>query len=107
MELIDADLVARVLVDDDQHAFGELVRRHQSTVRGMLRQLTQTDAALADDLAQETFLRAFVEKPVFPRGFIGSHIIAFERTRGGAKNLSASMRNNFKPSKILRLSIPL
>src|SRR5207237_7838691 len=25
----------------------------------MLRQLTQTDAALADDLAQETFLRAY------------------------------------------------
>ena len=59
MELTDADLVARVLVDDDQHAFGELVRRHQSTVRGLLRQLTRTDVALADDLAQETFLRAY------------------------------------------------
>ena len=59
MELTDADLVARVLVDDDQHAFGELVRRHQSAVRGMLRQLTRTDVALADDLAQETFVRAF------------------------------------------------
>ena len=59
MELTDADLVTRVLVDDDQHAFGELVRRHQSTVRGLLRQLTRTDFALADDLAQETFLRAY------------------------------------------------
>ncbi len=59
MELTDADLVARILVDDDQHAFGELVRRHQSTVRGLLRQLTRTDLALADDLAQETFLRAY------------------------------------------------
>jgi RNA polymerase sigma factor (sigma-70 family) len=59
VELTDADLVARVLVDDDQHAFGELVRRHQSTVRGLLRQLTRTDLALADDLAQETFLRAY------------------------------------------------
>jgi len=36
-----------------------LVRRHQSSVRGMLRQLTRTDAAFADDLAQETFLRAY------------------------------------------------
>ena len=52
MELTDADLVARVLIDDDQHAFGELVRRHQSSVRGLLRQLTRTDVALADDLAQ-------------------------------------------------------
>jgi RNA polymerase sigma-70 factor (ECF subfamily) len=59
VELTDADLVARVLVDDDQHAFGELVRRHQSTVRGLLRHLTRTDVALADDLAQETFIRAY------------------------------------------------
>ena len=59
MELTDADLITRVLVDDDQHAFGELVRRHQSAVRGLLRQLTRTDVALADDLAQETFLRAY------------------------------------------------
>jgi len=35
------------------------VRRHQSAVRGLLRQLTRGDAALADDLAQETFLKAF------------------------------------------------
>lgn len=59
MELTDADLLARVLVDGDQHAFGELVRRHQSAVRGLLRQLTRTDVALADDLAQESFLRAY------------------------------------------------
>ena len=59
MELTDADLVTRVLVDDDQHAFGELVRRHQSSVRGLLRQLTRADAALADDLAQEAFVRAY------------------------------------------------
>ena len=59
MELTDADLVTRVLVDEDQHAFGELVRRHQSAVRGLLRQLTRTDVASADDLAQETFLRAY------------------------------------------------
>jgi RNA polymerase sigma-70 factor, ECF subfamily len=59
VELTDADLIARVLVDDDQHAFGELVRRHQSAVRGLLRQLTRTDLALADDLAQDTFVRAY------------------------------------------------
>ena len=59
MELTDADLVARVLVDDDQHAFGELVRRHQSSVRGLLRQLSRNDLALADDLAQDAFVRAY------------------------------------------------
>jgi RNA polymerase sigma factor (sigma-70 family) len=57
--LTDAELVARVLVDDDHHAFAELVRNHQSIVRGLLRQLTGNDIALADDLAQETFLRAY------------------------------------------------
>jgi RNA polymerase sigma-70 factor (ECF subfamily) len=57
--LNDADLVARVLVDDDHHAFAELVRNHQSAVRGLLRQLTRSDVALADDLAQEAFLRAY------------------------------------------------
>jgi RNA polymerase sigma factor (sigma-70 family) len=57
--LTDADLVARVILEDDHHAFAELVRGHQSAVRGLLRQLTRADLALADDLAQETFLRAY------------------------------------------------
>jgi RNA polymerase sigma-70 factor (ECF subfamily) len=59
VELTDAQLVSRTLVDDDHHAFAELVRNHQSTVRGLLRQLTSSDTSLADDLAQETFLRAY------------------------------------------------
>lgn len=41
----------------DAHAFTALVRRHQSAVRGFLRRLTG-DNGLADDLAQETFLKA-------------------------------------------------
>jgi RNA polymerase sigma-70 factor (ECF subfamily) len=57
--LSDADLVSRVLLDDDHHAFAELVRNHQSPVRGLLRNLTRGDVAAADDLAQETFLRAY------------------------------------------------
>ena len=59
MPLSDADLVARVLLDDDHHAFAELVRNHQSPVRGLLRNLTRGDLTAADDLAQETFLRAY------------------------------------------------
>src|SRR5438067_13938838 len=55
----DAQLIARVLVKDDRHAFGELVRRHQSAVRACLRKLTAGNHALADDLAQETFLLAY------------------------------------------------
>jgi RNA polymerase sigma-70 factor (ECF subfamily) len=55
----DAQLIARVLVQDDRHAFSELVRRYQSTIRATLRRLTAGNHALADDLAQETFLLAY------------------------------------------------
>jgi RNA polymerase sigma-70 factor (ECF subfamily) len=55
----DAELIARVVVRDDRHAFSELVRRHQSAVRTTLRRLTSGNHALADDLAQETFMLAY------------------------------------------------
>jgi RNA polymerase sigma-70 factor (ECF subfamily) len=55
----DAALIARALLDGDRHAFGELVRRHQSAVRAHLRKLTGGNVALADDLAQETFIQAY------------------------------------------------
>ena len=55
----DAPLIARVVADDDHHAFATLVRRHQSAVRGFLLRLCCGDGALADDVAQETFLRAY------------------------------------------------
>jgi len=42
----------------DSHAFGELVRRHQSQVRNFLRKLSR-DYVLADDLAQDAFLHAW------------------------------------------------
>src|SRR5512144_930205 len=58
-EVTDAMLIARVVVHDDRHAFAELVRRHQSMLRATLRRLTAGNHALADDLAQETFLLAY------------------------------------------------
>ena len=59
MNLPDAELIARVLADDDRAAFAALIHRHQSAVRGFLRQLTRGDHALADDLSQETFIWAY------------------------------------------------
>lgn len=59
MAFSDADLIARALLQEDQNAFGELVRRHQSPVRGFLQKLARGDAHLADDLAQQTFIRAW------------------------------------------------
>lgn len=58
MPLSDEELVARFLVSRSHEAFAELVERHQSRVRGFLRQLTG-DPALADDIAQDTFLRTW------------------------------------------------
>jgi len=58
-EVTDAQLIARCLVQDDRHAFAALVRRHQSGVRACLRKLTAGNHALADDLAQETFVNAW------------------------------------------------
>ena len=55
----DAELILSVLERDDRNAFAQLVNRHQSRVRTLLRRLTKGDAALADDLAQETFVLAW------------------------------------------------
>ncbi len=62
---IDHGLVKRVLLRDDRQAFEQLVRRHQGYVRAQLRHLCNGDAALADDLAQETFLQAWRKLDLF------------------------------------------
>jgi RNA polymerase sigma factor (sigma-70 family) len=55
----DAALVRAVQASDDRAAFAELVRRHQSAVRTVLRRLARGDQGLADDLAQDTFVLAW------------------------------------------------
>jgi RNA polymerase sigma factor (sigma-70 family) len=55
--LHDVELCAHVLTGE-RRAFGELVRRHGSGVRGLLRRMG-AQPALADDLAQDAFLTAF------------------------------------------------
>ncbi len=52
-------LIQRVQLKDDRQAFSQLVRLHQSKVRFTLLQLTNGQDALADDLAQETFIKAY------------------------------------------------
>lgn len=56
---IDAVLVRRAVRDGDASAFEMLVRRHQGMVRAQLRRLLGDHWALADDLAQETFVLAW------------------------------------------------
>ena len=88
MSFTDADLIARVLSREDQNAFGELVRRHQSPVRAFLARMTRGDSHLADDLAQETFLKAWQKLKTF-RGDAKFSTwlfgIAFNEFRGSAR----------------------
>jgi RNA polymerase sigma-70 factor (ECF subfamily) len=74
-ESSDEALVARVVAGGDTAAFETLVRRHQSKVRNWLRQLTR-DPARADDLAQETFIRAWQSLRTFEgRGKFASWVM--------------------------------
>lgn len=52
-------LVQRCQTGKDASAFDQLVRLHQSALRYSLRQLTGWDEDLADDIAQDTLLRAY------------------------------------------------
>lgn len=57
--ITDNELITRVIAKGDHHAFSELVKRHQSTLRASLRKMTGGQIELADDVAQETFILAW------------------------------------------------
>ena len=56
----DISLVAQVAVLGNKRAFDELVRRYQSPVRRFFLHQTLGDEQLSDDLAQDTFIKAYV-----------------------------------------------
>lgn len=64
----EIDWLARQAAAGDPAAFGVLVRTHQSKLRGFLLRLTKGNAALADDLAQESFLEAWRKISQFASG---------------------------------------
>ena len=55
----DISLVAQVAVFGNGRAFDELVRRYQSSVRRFFLNQTLGDSQLSDDLAQDTFIKAY------------------------------------------------
>ncbi len=57
--LSDIAFIAQVVTLGSERAFGQLVQAHQEAVRRFLRRLTAGDEMRADDLAQETFIRAW------------------------------------------------
>lgn len=59
IERHESEWISRVVAHDDHAAFAQLVGLHQSAVRQFLRRLTGNDWSRADDLAQETFWKAY------------------------------------------------
>lgn len=56
----DFVLVSRVTLFGDKQAFGKLVDAYQGSVRRLFMKQTQGNKTLSDDLAQETFIRAYL-----------------------------------------------
>ena len=59
-ELTDIALVTQVAVFHNKRAFDQLVRKYQSPVRRFFLNQTLGDEQLSDDLAQDTFIKAYV-----------------------------------------------
>ena len=59
-DLSDISLVTQVAVFRNKKAFDQLVRKYQSLVRRFFLNQTLGDEQLSDDLAQETFIKAYV-----------------------------------------------
>ena len=59
-ELSDIALVTQVAILHNKKSFDQLVRKYQSPVRRFFLNQTLGDEQLSDDLAQETFIKAYV-----------------------------------------------
>ncbi len=59
-KLNDITLVTKVAVFHDKRAFDRLVMKYQSPVRRFFLSQTMGDVQLSDDLAQDTFVKAYV-----------------------------------------------
>lgn len=64
-QLNDLSLIAQVVVFHNNKAFDQLVRKYQSAVRRFFLNQTCGDSELSDDLAQETFIRAYTNLASF------------------------------------------
>lgn len=82
-QLNDISLVAQVVVFKNTRAFDQLVQKYQSPVRRFFLHLTCGDSELSDDLAQDTFIKAYtnlassVTCRVSPHGYTVLLIIFF------------------------------
>lgn len=92
-QLNDISLVAQVVVFKNTRAFDTLVKKYQSPVRRFFLHQTLGDGELSDDLAQETFLKAYTNlssfktSPASPPGFIVLPIMYFMTIFAARKRL--------------------
>ena len=64
-QITDLTLVAQVVIFGNKRAFDSLVKKYQSSVRRYFLHQTLGDEPLSDDLAQETFIKAYTHIATF------------------------------------------
>lgn len=64
-QVSDISLVTRVVTLHDCKAFDLLVKKYQSPIRGFFLRQTLGDTQLSDDLAQDTFVKAYTHLASF------------------------------------------
>jgi RNA polymerase sigma-70 factor, ECF subfamily len=55
----DISLIGKIVLYNDHKAFGCLIDKYQSEVRGIVFKMTNGDKSLTDDLSQEVFIRVY------------------------------------------------
>ena len=61
----DLSLVTKVVMLHDRKSFDLLVKKYQSPIRGFFLRQTMGDVQLSDDLAQDTFVKAYTHLASF------------------------------------------
>lgn len=61
----DIYLVGQTVIFNDREAFGRLVAKYQSPIRRFFLSQTLGDSQLSDDLAQDTFVKAYTSLSTF------------------------------------------
>ena len=64
-KLSDLSLVTNVVMFHDRKSFDLLVKKYQSPIRGFFLRQTMGDGLLSDDLAQDTFVKAYTHLASF------------------------------------------
>ncbi len=65
MLINESELIAKVILSNDKVAYGKIVKHYQQAVRQYCRRLSSPDHALADDIAQDTFIQAYKKLAMF------------------------------------------